>query len=328
MTQASPGESGQGLPPQSGPVTADTPLSAIAAIGGAGWRDDGRDTLSVPRPRPAGHRGSRGAGAPSRTRSVARPRAWPSDNSDGRPRSTPGSTSRPTTASASPGRSSRPPSSGTGSAPPPPARGRRRMADAPVRPPLAREAWSTGAEVAGAPWQTHRPPPRELGPDASSSQASEPAERPGVRAAGVRGERGLGQGSCVEHLDNRDRRVLPGTAHRYRRTAAVIPRCCGRSAWRTRRPPPRTGPLPSSLEHARELVEPPRRLSGGGHLDEVVDPEAVGLARTRKWRRARWPRLREWCRRRSRPAPRRRFPFRTSGPARGATSPAGRPAFL
>ena len=72
-----------GLPPQLGPVTADTPLSAIAATDGAGCRDDGRDTLSVPRPRPAGHRGSRGAGAPSRTRSVARPRAWPSDTLTG-----------------------------------------------------------------------------------------------------------------------------------------------------------------------------------------------------------------------------------------------------
>ena len=29
-----------------------------------------------------------------------------------------------------------------------------------VRPQLAREAWSTGAEVAGAPWQTRRPPPQ------------------------------------------------------------------------------------------------------------------------------------------------------------------------
>ena len=54
-----------GLPPAVGTSDrADTPLSAIAAIDGAGWRDDGRDTLSVPRPRPAGHRGSRGAGAP------------------------------------------------------------------------------------------------------------------------------------------------------------------------------------------------------------------------------------------------------------------------
>ena len=31
-----------------------------------------------------------------------------------------------------------------------------------VRPQLAREAWSTGAEVAGAPWQTRRPPPSPI----------------------------------------------------------------------------------------------------------------------------------------------------------------------
>ena len=55
-----------GLPPQSGTVTADTPPRRIAAIGGAGghdfragWRDDGRDPLSVPSPPPAGRRGSR-----------------------------------------------------------------------------------------------------------------------------------------------------------------------------------------------------------------------------------------------------------------------------
>ena len=37
-----------------------------------------------------------------------------------------------------------------------------------VRPQSVREAWSTGAEVAGAPWQTRRPPPpREPGPDAA-----------------------------------------------------------------------------------------------------------------------------------------------------------------
>ena len=36
------------------------------------------------------------------------------------------------------------------------------------RPPqLAREAWSTGAEVAGAPWQTRRPPPPAEEPPAS-----------------------------------------------------------------------------------------------------------------------------------------------------------------
>ena len=50
----------------------------IAAIGAAGrhdfragWRDDGRDALSVPSPRPAGHRGSRG---PEHSRERGRPR--------------------------------------------------------------------------------------------------------------------------------------------------------------------------------------------------------------------------------------------------------------
>ena len=64
--------------PAVGTVTADTPLSAIAAIDGAGrhdfragWRDDGRHMLSVPRPRPAGHRGSR---EPEHRRERGRPR--------------------------------------------------------------------------------------------------------------------------------------------------------------------------------------------------------------------------------------------------------------
>ena len=78
------------------------------------------------------------------------------DNADGRPRSTLGSTSRPKTAAASPGRSPRPPSSGTGSAPPPPAPWPPSHGGRTVHP--VRQAWSTGAEVAGAPWQTRRPP--------------------------------------------------------------------------------------------------------------------------------------------------------------------------
>ena len=130
-----------------------------AAIDGADWRHDGRDTLSVPRPRPAGHRGSRGAGAPSRTRSVARPPAWPSDTLTGGPVRRLASTSRPTTAAASPGRSPRPPSSGTGSAPPPPARGRRRMADAPSAPGAGSVVKRCGAEWLQRRWQTRRPPP-------------------------------------------------------------------------------------------------------------------------------------------------------------------------
>ena len=124
-----------GLPPQSGPVTADTPLSATAAINGAGWRDDGRDTLSAPRPRPAGHRGSRGAGAPSRTRSVARPRAWPSDTlTGGRVR-----------------RLARPPAP----RPPPPA-----LAARPGRPRPAPVPRRRLRPVAAVAWRTHHLPPK------------------------------------------------------------------------------------------------------------------------------------------------------------------------
>ena len=71
--------------PAVGTVTADTPLSPSprsAVPAGttlrAGWRDDGRDALSVRSPRCAGHRGSRGPEHQSRTRSAARPRARPS----------------------------------------------------------------------------------------------------------------------------------------------------------------------------------------------------------------------------------------------------------
>ena len=72
-----------GLPPQSGTVTADHAAQRIAAIGGAGghdfragWRDDGRDPLSVPSPPSAGRRGSREAGAtPRPRRRLARPAA-------------------------------------------------------------------------------------------------------------------------------------------------------------------------------------------------------------------------------------------------------------
>ena len=105
-----------------------------AAIDGAGWRDDGRDTLSVPRPRPAGHRGSRGAGAPSRTRSVARPRAWPSDTlTGGRVR-----------------RLARP----AAPRPPPPA-----LAARPGRPRAAPVPRRRLRPVAAVAWRTHRPPP-------------------------------------------------------------------------------------------------------------------------------------------------------------------------
>ena len=143
-----------GLPPQSGTVTADTPPSAsprsavpAAMTSAPAGGTTGATRLSVPSPPPAGRRGSREPEPVDKARAAA---------------STPGSTSRPTTASASPvephrlpaerspataggagtdvrgdrpGRSPRSPSSGI--APPPP------------------------AAVAAVPWQPHRPPPHE-----------------------------------------------------------------------------------------------------------------------------------------------------------------------
>ena len=129
-----PGWWTHGLPPQSGPVTADTPLSAMprSTVPAGGTR---RARHAV-RPKASACRSSRLArGGNTVENAVGRAAAGLAvGHADGRPRSTPGSTSRPTTAAASPGRSPRPPSSGTGSAPPPPARGRRRMADAPSAP--------------------------------------------------------------------------------------------------------------------------------------------------------------------------------------------------
>ena len=151
-TRPGPGWWTHGLPPQSGPVTADTPLSAIAAFDGAGWRDDGRDTLSVPRPRPAGHRGSRGAGAPSRTRSVARPRAWPSDTlTGGRVR-----------------RLARP----AAPRPPPPAPAAR-----PGRPRAAPVPRRRLRPVASVAWRTHRLPPKARRAAAGGCGRMEASER-------------------------------------------------------------------------------------------------------------------------------------------------------
>ena len=101
----------------------------------------GRRARHAVRPKASACRSSRlaRAGAPSRTRSAARLRAWPSDTLTGGRGSTPGSTSRPMTASTGPGRSPRPPSSGTGSTPPPP------------------------AAVAAVAWRTRRPPPPPAG---------------------------------------------------------------------------------------------------------------------------------------------------------------------
>ena len=53
-----------------------------------------------------------------------------------------------------------------------------------VRPQPVREAWSTGADVAGAPWQTRRPPPRRN----STSDPSRPRTISGPFGVGIFGD--------------------------------------------------------------------------------------------------------------------------------------------
>ena len=105
--------------PAVGTVTADTPLSASprSAVPDRhdfhGWRDDGRDAPSVPSPRPAGHRGSRGPGAP--VENAAKPAAagLAVGHADGRARAFDAWLDQPPHHRLRPGRSPRPPSSGT-----------------------------------------------------------------------------------------------------------------------------------------------------------------------------------------------------------------------
>ena len=120
--------------PAVGTVTAETPLSAIAAIDGAarhdfraGWRDDGRDDgRDAVRLKASACRSSR--------RAAARPRAWPSDTlTGGRVR-----------------RLARP----AAPRPPPPA-----LAARPGRPRAAPVPRRRLRPVAAVAWRTHRPPP-------------------------------------------------------------------------------------------------------------------------------------------------------------------------
>ena len=149
-------------------------------------------------------------GAGSRSSRLARGR---SPSTKPAAASTPGSTSRPTTASASPVEphplpAERSPATAGGQAPTfgvtglaarpgrpraasrrpllrpwPPCHGSRT-----VRPQPVREAWSTGAEVAGAPWQTRRPPPAAAagGHGALALAPRRRGRRPPLLSPGVR----------------------------------------------------------------------------------------------------------------------------------------------
>ena len=135
-----PGGPGRGAvsrtAPAVGTVTAETPLSAIAAIDGAarhdfraGWRDDGRDDgCDAVRLKASACRSSR--------RSAARLRAWPADTlTGGRVR-----------------RLARP----AAPRPPPPA-----LAARPGRPRAAPVPRRRLRPVAAVAWRTRRPPPPE-----------------------------------------------------------------------------------------------------------------------------------------------------------------------
>ena len=86
-----------------------------------------------------------------------------------------------------------------------------------VRPQLAREAWSTGAEVAGAPWQTRRPPP---GWATAERIAANHRGSPGCseRPARPRGRSARG-GRAVPAPSRRN-----GTSDHGRRGAGLLPR--------------------------------------------------------------------------------------------------------
>ena len=133
--------------PAVGTVTADTPLSASPRSAVPDRHDfrrrlAGRRARRAVRPKPSACRSSRlaRAGGPPTTRAGPAAAGLAVGQADeGAARSTAGSTSRPTTASASPGRSPRPPPAAPGSAPPPP------------------------AAVPAVAWQPHRPPPAVAG---------------------------------------------------------------------------------------------------------------------------------------------------------------------
>ena len=151
----------------------------IAAIGGAGGHDF---PLSVPSPPPAGRRGSRepepvdnalgraAAGLAVGLAATPRPRRRPARPAAPQPPPPAPNVRPPRPGGQAPtfgvtGLAARPRSPSSGTTPHRPvavaavAVATVAMAAAAVRPQSVREAWSTGAEVAGAPWQTHRPPP-------------------------------------------------------------------------------------------------------------------------------------------------------------------------
>ena len=233
-----------------GPQGVALQVQRLGAVGlrDAGVADQGRRARHAVRPKGSACRSSRLArGRSTVENAVGRAAAaWPSDTLTGGRVRRLASTSRPTTASASPARSPRPPSSGyrfraAASGPWPPSHGGRT-----VRPPSrCGEAWSTGAEVAGAPSQTRRPPPRRLVGQAEGAQLRRvPAMKRGARRSRRRSGHGRGR---------------PPRTPRPGRVAAAVNRWRGRQ----RDPPhrsPRLTPDPAGIPgvDSHRLSAPPR----------------------------------------------------------------------
>ena len=87
-----------------------------------------------------------------------------------------------------------------------------------VRPKPVREAWSTGAEVAGAPWQTRRPPPAGGGACADSS----PWARTTYRSRGRSASRETVSGTILPATTTVERLCADALVDAERRTEARV----------------------------------------------------------------------------------------------------------
>ena len=141
-----------------------------------------------------------------------------------------------------------------------------------VRPQPVREAWSTGAEVAGAPWQTRRPPPAGATTPAIASRSllfeqipsvfEQVASAALVTSSPGRGARQLARRRpCFPELQvelSGARRVAvaaaavgEGSGGNRRRDSACVPRCATTSRCRRPRTP---GVVGDSDEDGATLV--------------------------------------------------------------------------
>ena len=134
-----------------------------------------------------------------------------------------------------------------------------------IRPACSREAWSTGAEVAGAPWQTRRPPPR-TGPDPDAWRSTGSDARFAAHRAPGRPRPNTSGSTAPKNLVAQDQVPLAAGRSRGRR---------GHSPG----PPPRREPSRRAARPEHRL-QPHRQLPNGGprlsRLDRAAAPGAGG----------------------------------------------------